>query len=205
MHLSEFEKCEQDLKKLDTLLPGDANIKKLNDEFSKIKEEALLKKKKFTKKGLFNLYEEKEEKKSVLPIFCRDNTCFFLDIVFNDDLKNPKKIKFEIFNDTKIKHPELFNYLKECIGSAKWKNKEINNILDEIEIDVDYSLNKFPSSELYLLCLRRNNDINELIISNQTLSEDNILVLGRCYYNKECLSDQNRKFRILDCDYTYNI
>ena len=58
---------------LDNLLPNDANIKKLNDDYNKIKEDTLLKKKKFTKKGLFNLYEEKEEKKSILPIFDKEN------------------------------------------------------------------------------------------------------------------------------------
>jgi hypothetical protein len=207
MHLGDFERCEQDLKQLDRLLPNDSTVKKLYEEYEKLKEESVFKKKKYTKKGLFNLYEEKEEKKKpILPLFDKENKCFFLDIVFDEDLKNPQKLKFEIFKETQIRYPSLFKYLTQSIESKKLKGIEAETVLDEVDLELDYTLNTIPCCELYLLCLRKIADKHELIISKEISSEkaDNIIVLGRCYYNKNCLKG-DRRFRIIECDYTYNI
>jgi hypothetical protein len=203
MNLGEFEKCEIDLNKLDELLNSDNNVRNLYDNYRKLKEESVIKNKKFTKKGLFNLYEEKEDKKSILPIFDKDNTCFYLDIIINNDFKNPKKIKFEIFKETKIKFPTLYKNISDSIESKKWKDTEIDNILDIIDIDLDFKLNNYPCSEPYLLCSKKFDNACQIFINIEPTLDTNILVLGRCYYNKELL--KYGKFKIIEIDYTNNI
>ena len=204
MNLGDFEKSEVDIKRLDQLLPNDNNVQKLYSDLNCLKKEELSKKKKFSKRGLFNLYNEKEVLNNNLTKFNKDNKCFYLDIVIDEDFKNPKKIKFEIFEETKNKMKNVYDELIVMIDSMRLKNKVITNVLDIFDLVINDELN-YPSNERFLLCMRKNGLGYELFVNLED-KISNSIVVGRCYYNSNLwIESIIKKFRIIDCDYTFNI
>jgi hypothetical protein len=204
MNLGEYEKSEEDIKKLDELLPNDKNVKNLHTDMNNLKKEELANKKKFPKRGLFNLYDEKEVCKNTLPKYNKENKCFYIDVIINDDSKNPKKFKFEIFNETKIKMKNVYDELINMIDSMRLKNKVVSNVIDIFNFEMNDEL-KFPVNEKFLLCLRKKEIGYELFV-NLEENSCNSIIIGRCYYNSNVWNQSNGdNFRIIDCDYTFNI
>jgi hypothetical protein len=221
MNLGDFEKAESDLKELNNLLPNDNTVSKLFEDYYKLKEQTMNKQKGFLRKGLFNskLYEEKNENSTsnIIPLFNKENTCFYLDIVINNDSKSPKKLKFEIFDWVKKDFDSLFQQLNVIIREKTLLGKQIKinietKLLDLCSIEIlDFSNNEYPCCEFGLLILNQIDNNNNYYISinidDKIEKSNNVLtVIGRCYYNPEilrpnCIED----IKIIDCDYTYNI
>lgn len=130
MHMAEFQNAEKDIEKLSDYLPGDPTIKNLRTKLSNLKEEYNKKTSSLVKKSINSLYDDKDEQvKSVFPPPNKDNKCFYLDFIKNDDTKNPLKLKFEIFNekwaDALINAISSNNKKVEIIKSSVCKDKLI--------------------------------------------------------------------------------
>ena len=233
MNLGEFDLAYEDLENLDLLLPNDPMVKKLREDYEILKARTTKQKKELLKKGLFSngLYNEKpsvQKQTDILPKFNKSNKCFYIDFIINGNLKDPQKIKIEIFQNNSEKYLNyIYQYLDKLIKSSSLKNSLMsvreNNILlwklesTDLEKNTIYSeisdskYNIYPPCENYLFILKKSEDYNFEILT-QKLSDnlvDGILVIGRCYYNINALekmrSNNYDKIEIVDCDYTYNI
>ena len=223
MNMGEFDKAEKDIKNLGYLLPNDPSVDKLKKDFWDAKEKVFNKQKGMVKKGLFSskLYDDKEYANKVLtiPEFDYKNTCFYLDLLINGNVKDPIKIKFEIFKHTADKLHFVIDIIEDYIKNKKLIKKDLNLIDNEehqklITLDTiiyeQHSLNIligsegcniYPADEDYLLVLiwkkknknEQNEDIHvKLALALNTLDKNinsNIIVVGRCYYNTQFLKE----------------
>jgi tetratricopeptide (TPR) repeat protein len=213
MNLGEFDKAESDIKELDVILPNDITVKKLHDDYLRLKKQTLSKKKNLLKKGLFssNLYEEKENKtKTSIPPFDKDNTCFYLDLIINEDYKNPKKVKIEILG--KKENPVVYESICQLVkDKIVLKDKELNKNDKFIDIcaieDIGIIKNLYPCSEEMLIVLRRSGDCYMLSVCLEAVGDnivDDYIVVGRCYYNNDIWKGDIQKIKIIDYDFTFN-
>jgi tetratricopeptide (TPR) repeat protein len=224
MNLGEFDKAEDDLQILVNLLPSDNVVKKLKEDFVKLKDKTLKSIKEIFRKGIFSshLYEDtdnKDNKHNIntnLPqMDLNNNKCFYIDLIVNDNLKNPQKLKFEIFkyNDDKIsniidlllKDIKNKSFVKKCNINLKnncvivLKEYTLNEEIEIIENNFNCEAFIYPPYEDYLLILQREK-VNDTMYSysivittikqgeSDIVSQDK-LVIGRCYYNTEFLKE----------------
>ena len=238
MNMGEFDNAEKDIKNLGYLLPNDISVDKLKKDFWDSKEKVFNKQKGMVKKGLFSsqLYDDKpivENKNLTIPEFDLKNSCFYLDMLLNDNVKDPKKIKFEIFKHTSNKFHFVVDFIEELIKNKKLINKHIqtirkdNNKLmliesclyeeDSFKILIDKDNNIYPADEDTLLVLSLEKidggkmQVN-LTFTLKTINKDideNIIVIGRCYYNSQFLrnvkemEEKNEEVRLLITDCGY--
>jgi FKBP-type peptidyl-prolyl cis-trans isomerase 2 len=231
MHLGNFEDSYKNLIELDKVFDDKKMMKNYFDDYFKFKENVIKNQKNSNKKGIFEsgLYNDlnvsNNNNNFLLPKFDgKNNFCFYFDILINNDEINPLKIKFEIFDEIKINHKNLFNFLQNFVNEKQIKNKIINFKYDEniillnnikIEnVEENFKKNIFIPNENVLLLLnyKENKEINIEININKLSDKiiNNILVLGRCYYNQNKIFNLyenkiNGEIKILDCDVTFNI
>ena len=230
MHLGNFEDSYKNLIELEKVFDDKKMMKNYFDDYFKFKENVIKNQKNSNKKGIFEsgLYNDlnvNNNNNFLLPKFDgKNNFCFYFDILINNDEINPLKIKFEIFDEIKINHKNLFNFLQNFVNEKQIKNKIINFKYDEniillnnvkIEnVEENFKKNVFIPNENVLLLLnyKENKEINIEININKLSDKiiNNILVLGRCYYNQNKIFNLyenkiNGEIKILDCDVTFNI
>lgn len=236
MNLGEFEKAGKDYKLLRTMLPNDIQIKQLENDFEKIKENSTKQKKGIIKKGIFGakLYEEKEVAIKKLPCNEESSKCFYIDLLVNQNNKDPQKLKFEIFLHSMINLKSVFEEIDVIVRDKKLKNGEIvvntqiyevlslfqfeNSENDKFEeyFKKNVSTNIYPPCEKYLLVLLKQDKKYILSVTFDKISEnlvENMIVLGRCYYNVDFLSkiltiskeEKEVKIEVTDCGYSLNI
>ena len=230
MHLGNFEDSYKNLIELEKVFDDKKMMKNYFDDYFKFKENVIKNQKNSNKKGIFEsgLYNDlnvSNNNNFLLPKFDgKNNFCFYFDILINNDEINPLKIKFEIFDEIKINHKNLFNFLQNFVNEKQIKNKIINFKFDEniillnnvkIEnVEENFKKNIFIPNENVLLLLnyKENKEINIEININKLSDKivNNILVLGRCYYNQNKIFNLyenkiNGEIKILDCDVTFNI
>lgn len=254
MHLAEFSKAETDINKLCDYLPGDPIITTLRNRLDFLKEEYNKKTVKLVKNSMSSLYDDKENEDKTFPSFNKDNKAFYLDVIKNDNKKNPFKLKFEIYEedwaeviiraisnnsgkhfvtknkDLKIDDKEISkrivslgdNYNISDFGKLISEiQKRKTQIEREATISVGvvddkkrrflfYRNSIFPACVSGLLCLylpynsEKNENINltpycELFISLESFSntlEENIVVLGKCFYNQVFLNELNNEDQV---------
>lgn len=173
MNLGEFEKAGQDFKILKTQLANDPIVKQLENDFVKIKENTINKKKDMIKKGIFgsNLYEDISQgnkicnSKNAIPKFDvnnYDSKLFYLDLLISKNSKDPQKIKFEIFKNTIDKIKPVFEFLDDQI-----KNK----ILIKNEVIVNYD-EKLKQDIVILSKIENSDDIKKLLDENTNFKKE---------------------------------
>ena len=231
MHLGDFENSYKNLLELQKVLNDEKQMKKFFEEYYKFKEETIKEQKERANKGIFKsgLYLDKKNendinKKYKLPkINIKENKCFYIDFIINNDDMNPFKIKFEFFkyddinNINSIVLNTIINFIQAEIKNKKIKNKEINFDFDkdnttiilfekclELNLTEDNfdKYNIFPPEEDVLILLHiineNNNKYYNIEISGKKLSDTplkDFIVLGRCYYNNKAIINlaQNKK------------
>jgi tetratricopeptide (TPR) repeat protein len=225
MNLGDFDEADSDLSILEKLLPGDQTIKKLKEDYTKLREKTLISKKGMLKKGLLssNLYKDKEPDKEkiedFLPEFNSRNFCFYLDFVIDGNFKNPIKLKFELFTNSsgnirvnkeinedileKMKHKTLISE-KHTIGIEIIKDQRFIYLFD---VTKPYEFSKMDRaiSEDFLLVLIDNKVY--LSLDNISKSKAPLCILGRCFFNTKALEnvrENGTKVTITDYDYTLN-
>lgn len=221
MNLGEFQKAGEDYKVLKAMLPNDPLVKQLQNDFEKIKEKTISAKKGMIKKGLLSshLYEEKviEQKKTLLPpLIGEKSKQFYIDFIVNKNAKDPKKIKIELFRHTIEKIPDIFSYIDEKIRNKEIKSMEVIdksivllNIGNDVLVNKQVQVNLYPPCQPYLLVLKKA-EISTLELTLEKVSDmivDNIIVLGRVYFNADCLKQisPGNEVQITDCDYSFNL
>jgi len=217
MNLGEFEEANENIKELDKLLPMDNSVKALRVDLENLKEKTNKSKKTFLKKGLFgngNLYEDKEVKvksSTILPEPNMQNKFIYLDLIVDNNHKNPYKVKFELFaeNGLNVVTDYIFNQFKT--QTLNFKNTEASFIengnvsfmnLFKIPFEnvtenesgiladtIAIQNRNYPLIETGLLCIQYKEYL-VVNLSNEILNEPNSclvsrVVIGRCSYNKK--------------------
>jgi hypothetical protein len=197
MNLGDFEQSVKDIDKLKILLPGDKQIKKLEDDLNEIKKKQFQEKKSIFKKGFLsnsnisnnsneknenlintNINEKKKtnsnnskiSNKLKLPNFDENNLCVYFDVLINNNTKLPQKIKIEIFDIFKITSKEI-----------KMKSREFD--LDNEFNFVNYFVNAIKNN----LFKEKKIEISELDYEKKSfyfkLDEINLLKKNKNYLN----------------------
>ena len=223
MHLGDFENSYKNLLELQKVLNDEKQMKNFFDEYYKFKEQTIKEQKERANKGIFKSglyvdkkYENDENKKYKLPkINIKENKCFYIDFIINNDEMNPFKIKFELFkydenNNNSLLLNDVINFLNNEIKNKNIKGKEINfdfekdntNIIlfekySELNLNKDNfdKYNIYPPEEDVLILLHNviednNNNYYNIVISAKKLSDiplKDFIVLGRCYYNNKSI------------------
>lgn len=198
--------------------------------------------KKSLKANLLYLEQQEEEKKeannsnnnnnnlqlkSKLPGFNNKN-CFYIDFLINEDAKNPKKLKVEIFDfpvnnsNDNIDNNNLFKEIKSKIVSFLNSKDPNNTIFNDynngvinfgiLEFNLKSKLNNFDCKEdSFLLILSEFNDSFEKASLLLTLDNSKInlkdypyyYVVGRVYYSLDVLSNLKAfdSLKITKCDF----
>ena len=236
MYMAEFENSESDINKLVDYLPGDPLIKELRQKLIKTKEDYQRDSGRLLKNNLSSLYEDKliTSGSSIFPKFNSENKIIYLDIVKNNDDKNPKKLKFEIYH--KLWADELIKILSKNDDFSVLKKSNdfmlifnsndealnldsgsITDILDSfvkirqfnIEENNKENPNKlkllynplYSCSETGLICLLKEKDNQfKFGISLKSVKDDideDIMILGKCFYNTEMFIDINDEDRLM--------
>ena len=222
MHLGDFENSYINLLELQKVLKDEKQMKYYFDEYNKFKEQTIKEQKERANKGIFKSglyldkkYENDENKKYKLPKNnIKENKCFYIDFIINNDDMNPFKIKFELFkydinNNNSLLLNTITNFLQSEIKNKNIKGKEINFDFDGDNTNIilfekflDLNLNEdnfgkyniFPPEEDVLILLHilkeDNNSYYNIEISGKKLSDiplKDFIVLGRCYYNTKSI------------------
>jgi tetratricopeptide (TPR) repeat protein len=180
MNLGEFDKAGQDFKILKAQLPNDPLVKQLENDFIKIKENTINKKKGMIKKGMFgsNLYEDVNQgnqtsvnKKSIpkFDVNNSDSKLFYIDLLINKNSKDPQKIKFEIFKNTVDKIKPVFDLLDDQI-----KNKLL--IKREVVVNYDEKLKQ----DLVVLSKIENSDEIKKLLDGENNFKPEINIYAPC-------------------------
>ena len=223
MHLGDFENSYKNLLELQKVLNDEKQIRIFFDDYYKFKEQTIKEQKERANKGIFKSglymdkkYENDENKIFKLPkINIKENKCFYIDFIINNDEMNPFKIKFELFkydenNNNSLLLNDVINFLNNEIKNKNIKGKEINfdfekdntNIIlfekySELNLNKDNfdKYNIYPPEEDVLILLHNviednNNNYYNIEISAKKLSDiplKDFIVLGRCYYNNKSI------------------
>ncbi len=218
MNLGEFEESKNNINELDKLLPLDQNVAKLRKDMEELKEKSQKSKKNFLKKGLFgnsHLYYDKEVKAqpvNILPELDNNNKFIYLDMVVDNNYKNPYKVKFELFSKDglNIVTDWIYNKFKE--EKMEIKDSEISFIeggdegdktdqsyfvLRKMELEgndvvvnseiLEKFYNNYPLVEECLLVIHNKEYLAVNLLKDEGVKESNknLAVLGRCSYNKK--------------------
>ena len=223
MHLGDFENSYKNLLELQKVLNDEKQIRIFFDDYYKFKEQTIKEQKERANKGIFKSglymdkkYENDENKIFKLPkINIKENKCFYIDFIINNDEMNPFKIKIELFkydenNNNSLLLNDVINFLNNEIKNKNIKGKEINfdfekdntNIIlfekySELNLNKDNfdKYNIYPPEEDVLILLHNviednNNNYYNIVISAKKLSDiplKDFIVLGRCYYNNKSI------------------
>lgn len=115
MYLAEFDAAENDITKLEDFMPGDPLVKDLKSKLLQTKDDYQMQSGKIVKNHLSSLYNDKLLiAGSQLPKFNPENKILYLDIIVNENSKNPSKLKFEIYKETWAE--ELIKALSKGVG-----------------------------------------------------------------------------------------
>jgi len=211
MNLGEFEESIENINELDKLIPNDEHVLKLMDELEILREKKSKSTKTFLKKGIFgssDLYGDKEtivKSKTILPEINLKNKFIYLDMIIDNNHKNPYKVKFELYADnglsliTDLIHDlfkkESLNFKENECSFIEQGNISFLNFIkipfvfnSKLEDTIANNIRNYPIIEPGLLCIQYKENLSvNLSIEDITIPSSDLasrVVIGRCNYNK---------------------